>query len=487
MSDYVTNLNPLGWAQYRMLCSPKRHLQVAIVFPLIVVAIASLIYRGVQPLALNNFMPGMQIALLILQGVLLMVGGPSAIRRAVQRDYATGMTDSHRLMPVSSHGIVFGYLTGPSAQILILAVETFLIGLICCHFTGPKAYGAWAAIHIFLVCATLFVWTASVLSAIGTAGKANLVGIAIAIGVLGGWGLVLVLPGMAMFLGIFNFRFLSRVAMGGTPPTETVYALPFQLAFAATFFLAAARKVRRADVQAFNWPLGMLLFLEAALLLLLGLLKREDFANRGFDISARGWFPVMASSLVLCIVALIPIGAAAQAEARWTRRRALDPLTVDRRPIPYLVAALPILALLVVTTTWGAYPYDLEVTTSPRTWFHAGLVLAVGVLAMAGFARRLYARNDRAFLGTLVYFCVLWLAPIATEFVAIAYFDLANETTRKSTIYYPTVISALSPLGAAYALAMNVRSNIWPGLVFQAAVALFFVVRRPRRHARTSA
>src|SRR5262249_26384889 len=148
--------------------------------------------------------------------------------------------------------------------------------------------------------------------------------------------LIRVLPVFILVLGpIMLFFKLGAVAVGATPPIAMLAGLPVQIAFGITFCLAAARKVLRADVQAFGPWLGLVLLIESIVISLGAIYWTDDLA-RASGIGVIREMPrdliFFATVLLLAIVSFIPIAAAAQAAGRWERRRRFDPIFQDRAP-----------------------------------------------------------------------------------------------------------------------------------------------------------
>jgi len=130
------SLNPLFWLHLRIGGSARTNVIIAIAFTAVVIVFASIsLYvagmeagpRGAaQAYARVNAV--WLVIMTVAQGVFLLLLAPSAIRRAVQRDFDSGMIESHRLSPMSNLKIVLGYVTGAPIQALMLYALSLVFG-----------------------------------------------------------------------------------------------------------------------------------------------------------------------------------------------------------------------------------------------------------------------------------------------------------------------------------------------------------------------
>jgi hypothetical protein len=296
-----------------------------------------------------------------------------------------------------------------------------------------------------------------------------------AIGFIAGGVLVRFLPAILLLVGpMIMFLRLGAVAVGVTPPAAMVCAIPIQIILGVTFCAATARKLRRDDVQAFGPWLGLLFLAEMAALAFAGLYWSDVLGSTVFRSGFDAPLPVLAftSYAVLSLLALFPLGAAAQAAGRWERRRRLDPGFAGRAPVPYGVVAA---AAVVIVVAPAAIANAASVAVVPRS-LPSVLLMSLGVVTMAAFLRRAYARRDSVFILGLIFLLLTWVVPVLIEVVAYLYRDLgpyADETT-----FSPII--ACSPLGAAFVALMERPTSIYPGLAFQVVLALLLSGRRAR-------
>ncbi len=483
MNELSVIANPLGAAQTRLLCSPTRHLQVALAYPLISGFIAMIIFRAAQPMSLSQLAMGALPVLLVATSALLAFVAGAAIRRSVLRDFTTGMIDSHRLSAMSGSTLVLGYLTGPTSQAVVLAVENYLMGLVACAFMPQHPWLEWTVANGIVACAAFPIWAASVLLAVATQGRGSLGGLLFAFGILGGYAVFRIIPAFVLILGpLILFTKISSVAVGVTPPATLFLGLPFQLVIGVTLCVAAARKVRRADVQAFGSGLGAILLVEITLAGLLGLYLADDLAaatpiRELRHVSKDLLF--LATWIMLSIFSFVPVSAAAQALSRWRRRRSLDSEFAGVVPPGLLPAVALVMLVLLVPVALDRAFYSEIVNQTPKV---VGCLL-LGVLCMAGFFRWSYARREKIFVLGLMFFILTWVLPVVAEIAWNVYAETyAEHGDATDTVIAFSPLIAFSPAGAAYAVLSESTARLWPGLVFQGVLTgLLWLPRRVQR------
>ncbi len=476
MGDGLVISNPLGVAQARLLCTPKRHLQIAIGYPVGVAALALMVYRASQPMTVATLATGFVAIAAGIQFLLLAPVASGAIRRAIQRDYATGMVESHRLTAMGSSTVILGYVSGATSQAFTLAGANFAMGMVAAAFIPNRPFVEWAIANFFVICVAFVVWSMTTFMAVATQGKNNLVGLLMAFGIMGGIAAFHALPPLLLIIGpiLLLLRFRG-VATGVTPPAEMLLSIPLQVAVGFVFCAAAARKYRRADVQGFDAALGLILLALMAVSCSAGLAMVDGFRNfiPGDPLSAPIEAMTLATSMFLTIVAMLPIAAAAQASGRWERRRLVDAEFEDRAPRGYLLVALAAVGLVLLSIAVGDLVHH-QVREVVSVAAKAGICLCVGLLGLAGFLRRAYATRDRVWFAGAAFFLVLWVLPIAAEVVFYVY----GESEAAVRTFTPLI--AFSPVGAAFAITRELDVQLWPGIVTQCVIAVFLCARRSR-------
>ena len=134
--------NSLWWVQFQLQGGWRRHLAIVVIYVSVVAGLTAAAYRLEPTLTAGQVSQVWMMILSILQGGILVLVGCSGIRRAVQRDYTTGMIESHRLTPMSGLTAAIGYLIGPNLQTLVLAGCGVVAGLIF-SFVGGTGSADW--------------------------------------------------------------------------------------------------------------------------------------------------------------------------------------------------------------------------------------------------------------------------------------------------------------------------------------------------------
>ena len=231
---------------------------------------ASIFYRLVPADEWGNLSHGCLGFVSILQAAFTLLIAPSAIRKAVLRDFTTGMIESHRLSPMSSIKIVGGYMTGPPIQAVWLFGTGLLLGTgFAAHVASqlsPLIISGWYVLQACLLCLAFLVSTLVLLAALASSGKTNVVGVIVVIAIFGGWFVLPFVPGMGLVTGVITGGTILRSIFGmGGPTVATgdaaaiVYAAFGQIVFGGIFLWAACRLVRAPERGMFGMGLGLLL------------------------------------------------------------------------------------------------------------------------------------------------------------------------------------------------------------------------------------
>jgi len=477
MGDGSIIANPLGAAQARLLCSPRRHLQIAIGYPIGVGLLTLMVYRASQPMTPDVLATGFMAIIGGIQLLLLAPVAAGAIRRSIQRDYVSGMVESHRLSGMSASTVILGYLTGATAQALTLAADNYVMGMIAAGFIPNRPFLEWTVANLFILCVAFVVWSTTTFMAVATQGRNNLVGVLMAFALMGGIAAYHVLPALLFVIGpILLLLRLRGVAAGVTPPPEMLLSIPLQLGIGLTFCAAAARKYRRADEQGFNAALGLILLMLAAVSCVGGLALVRGFQAYipGGPLDAPAEAMTLATSVFLTVIATVPIAAAAQASGRWERRRIVDAEFKDRAPRGYFLVALATVGIVIFSLMVCDVVQRRHVLEPVPVAIASGLCLCVGLLGLAGFLRRAYAVRDGVWFWGAAYFLIVWVVPIVGEVVIYVYRDV--EGAMRSF----TPLIAFSPVGAAFAISRGLDVWLWPGIVTQCVLAIVLCARRNR-------
>lgn len=476
MNDAPFILNPLGWVQIQLLGGWRRLGTTALFYGGLVLVINLLLLRALQSEGLSaaNYAGGAFSILLALLFLFLLGGGANTIKRAVLRDFTTGMIASHRLTAMSGHTAVLGYLTGATAQMVTLSVVNWLACSLLAVVAGYPAYLTTLLMGP-LVCLTAMLWSLEALLALGAQGKSAGAGLVVIVSIIVFTPASEYVPGVALLLGASTFSSL-RIAGGSfVAPEIVLISMLAQMACALTFFIAAGRKFARDDVQAFTPQLGLAFLTLCALISALALrLQPSRWTVLGIpDENWVAWGVTTLGSIAL--VALLPVAAAAKAEARWARRRAKDPAGRPSRPRHYLLA--PVLATLLVFGVFAAVLSPLlrqEILPGPPGEILAPIGWMVGffllsLVTVSAGLRFVYAASEKGLVFLIAYLLIVWLLPPIG--------DYALETVAlPSTGEGPSFLLGCSPIGAWVVLFSQQEAPLLPGLILHIVLASGFLL-----------
>lgn len=498
MASLAEFTNPLIEAQARLVATPRTHVTVAIGYPLLVAAVCLICFRAMQPVTLATIAGGALPFLMGMQALLLVLLGGGAIRQAVLRDFGTAMIDSHRLTAMRPAAVIAGYLAGPTFQLGILALENWLIGLLVCSLLPTRPWAGWTLLNGFILSFAFLSASVSLAFAMVTRGRGNAMALLLVAGFLGGVLFIRTAPFLIVLIGpVLLFMKFSGIAVGVTPPDAMWLALPLQMGLGLTFCTAAARRYRRADVQAFSPRLAMLLLLQVALAATLALHSAESLWQAVFPVTASrievGAWPVFTNIVAIALLALLPVASAAKQSGRWERRRRLDAIFADPPPAPYLLwTELSMLVVLIVSAACGramkpgVAASGVQLLNWPVAWHTAaGAFLALGLLLSAAHLRRAYARADSVMGRSGLTLAAIWLLPIVIEMSLFIF----RVSTGSAHDYFVGPMLCFSPLGAAAGVLLGAEAvMLLPGLAFQILLTVVLLVRRtPQAPAQTNA
>ncbi len=415
----------------------------------------------------------------IIQGALVLLVAPSAVRRAVLRDFQTAMIESHRLTPLSSLSLVLGYLTGPAAQVMLLYGAGLVVGGYFAAdygqslgFPGVIITG-WYASQLSVLTLALLVAALVLLTALATRGKTNLMLPLILLGVFGGYWLVLLVPGLALLMGVMSggliISVLTRSAATALDPAMLGWAMVLQVAMALVLLIACCRKVRAPDRPAFSLGSGLLLLLVSGFTLVMGVRYFEGF-RRLIDWDESWLWQWGGSTLAFVLVGLIPLAAAAS--QRQHRDRAAVLATRQRPPILRLLDLTPL--LLAALTAALMVLLLLEVETVRLSWSLLTEPTPVAALSVAFFltfwtdyvlvyTARTWQRSAKFAL--LFTWFILRIVPVAADAAAA----LSSFLTGEPAMAVVWRAAGISPIGSLLILVRG--GNPWPGIAIQGIIA----------------
>ena len=510
------NANPLLWLHWRIMGSARTNLIIAIAYAgLIMVFNAASIYiaqqnwgsRGASgaATAIANVNRVWLIIMAVAQAAFILLIAPSAVRKAVQRDCDSGMIDSLRLSPMSNLRVVFGYLTGAPIQAFTLYGISLLFGT---YFTiqyarlpglggavgVAAALSGWFIGQLCLLIAGATVAALTLLIALATSGKGNLIGIMVFIGIIGGWAAVIYVPGIALLTGVMSasviFSIINSGKIGATPDV-LLQAATLQSVYCAILIAAACAKFRRPDRPIFTLPLGLLLTAIWGATLIAGMLVVPQQSALYQDWPDIEFSQYISSAIVMLLFAFFPLLAGAVDRFHNDRARAFGEERSNRlRP---LTTGLP-LALTLLTAVCarhladavapGALPPKITHVLA-TSWYWITICLAIGLCLWTHY-NWLYcvtARNKRIVIWIPLLLGLINGLPLF--FDGLIQFIIEEVAGRGDWTAYG-YISAASPFGVL-TLAHLGWKLVVPGLGVQLVIALHAAWLAKRQRSRLGA
>lgn len=472
MSEATDSVNPLVWVQFRLQGGWRRLGWICIVcvggFLVAASAMWKLTGRGNFPAFCGSTLNIVGILL----AVLMIIGGSNAVHRAVRKDQSTRMMESHRLSPITGFQALVGYMIGPAVHVLVLYVLGTLVGAYLASVANVPV-ASWFITVAYLLIAAGMVWSLSLLHALSTSKGGNPILALILIASMGGFAVVSVVPPLAFVLGINIVLFVIGQATGvgggaAGAPAHLFATLGAELVMTAFWCFAIVRKFRRPDRPPFEVGWGFLFLMVGLLISAGGILLRD--ALRGSGDHASSGVVVVATMLLMMLVGCVPVYGAEF--IRMAGRRNLTPGAPLERPAFVIPAttALIVIASALTVTAWrqvGGTDSTL-IQLTPVGWTLVTIIVASWFIGTAGVLRLLQAARYRAvIMPVALWTFALWGIPPFVEQLRRLSVSLASDAEPS----WSSLI-ACSPAGALIAVWTDIRLSVWPGVVFQAAVAV---------------
>jgi hypothetical protein len=449
----------------------------------VLLLVHTLIYRAVkiEGVSLTTFASGALSFMAFIMALVIFWGGANAIKKAVHRDFTTEMITSHRVSAMTGHTAILGYLTGATAQIWALTLVNWIACTVLAVTAGDPAYAPALLLVVFGCLAVMF-WTMGTLLALCTRGSTSIGGILVVVAMVAYSPVASLLPGLSFLIGATTVSSLPAAAATGVVDASVFVSMFAQLAFGLAFFLAAARKFARDDVQAFSPGLAYVLLALCSLIAAAALRfwRATALAALSPVLTDLGIQSVTTVSAI-ALVAFLPVASVAKEAARWARFKAKDP--DSRKPPPRATLTGPLLATCIAFGVFAAVLVPMLPEIFPAAeegemlrrigWIGAFFFLSL--LAVAGSFRFIYARSDKAIWFVVGYVVLVWVIPPLA--------DLAREFALDRPEGDPrSLLFACSPVGA-WVIAFGMATGpLLPGLVVQVllAVGSLVLARRAR-------
>ncbi|RMF81862.1 MAG: hypothetical protein D6744_06710 [Planctomycetota bacterium] len=485
--------NPIVWVQTRLAGGPRTLAYLALGYVGVLIVFTSITYSLIDKSAVGR---ADTIWLMIVSGaqaLFLLLLAPSSIHRAVQRDFQTGMIESHRITPMSSLRVMLGYLVGPAASPLVL----FGVGLLAGGYfstrnivnlnsgaplTASLLVGGWATSQGLLLILAAMLCGISVLSAIAVqGGKFNIMGLIVAAGFLGGWSVVIAVPGAALLSGVMGGSVLLSTIFKGSAiaagPAVLTAAL-LQAAFTVLFLFAAARKFRAPDRALFPLDLSFVLLAMWGVTLVLGMALQtpSPWMRNAFD---RLYAVQIGSSLLAFMLVAIFTNAAAAADrlrldraAVFDRRLARGAALRSAAPVVTGLAAMGLTALLIAVADREMFGAHLRVCIrEPMAWTAVSIAVLLSCWVDYNLCYIGRAYNAKPWLVVLVAWGLLKVAPPIADG---ALREIMGEIYGEPWSGYG-FLTAVSPVGTLLG-AFPPTAELIVGLVVQILIAAVIAI-----------
>jgi hypothetical protein len=476
--------NPLFWLHVRLSGSWRTNIPIVTGYAALVTVIAAITYRLNAPEDWGRVSAIWLGILTAAQGFFVLLLGLGAIRRAVQRDFQTGMIESHRLSPLSAFRIVAGYMSGPPVQAAWLFGTGLLLGTyfaadLARQFT-PAVLTSWYALQLALLLLAFMLAALALLAALSTAGKANVIAVALVVAFLGGGIVVFVVPGLALLTGTLGGGILISGIFGGGIPglggdqRGVAVAAAAQVAFGVVFLLAACHKVRAPERAIFGMGLGLLLTLLWGTTLVLGEINMPPGHWLQRDFEHWGTAQLVASTGAFMLVALFPLVGAAAARFHLDRAAAFGASgsPVRGRAALFMPFLLGVLAMATLALLYELKPGGWSVDVSGAEdldevftdWRRKAAMLAALVIAFWVDFNCIYwaiTRGWRVFPLVALTTLVWKVLPLVADLAATAVFREMGDPRNFVDMYF----AGFSPVGTILLCLLN--GDPWPGLLAQ--------------------
>ena len=490
-------LNPLFWLHLRISGSARINIIIVVAYAAVMIAFTGGSYYFAKVQDYPNITPATYArvdaawlaVMTAAQCGFLLLMAPSAIRRAVQRDFDSGMIESHRLAPMSNLQIITGYMTGAPIQAFLLYAVSLLFGsYFAVRYAGSTGLGGiigvraalagWYFAQGCIVVLAAMIGAFVLLLALATRGKSNVVGVALMIGVFGGWAAVFVVPGLALLMGVMGGHVLFGLLTGAKitgDPSVIVLGGALQFVIGLIFLAAACGKLRAPDRAVFSVESGLILLIVWGFTLVAGIAGASGYDWLFAESREHALAQLVCSTAAFMLVALFPLIAAAGELGRHDRA------AVFSEPRPWRRCAelsfMPVLLGMMAATCWLMMSGDWAASMVPgpeEQSVLSRLTLVPVVLALTlsfwvdfNWIYHLAVRGRRILVWVPVMFLLLKGVPIMAD-------SMIDELTRELTDMRWSAygyLTGLSPIGTLMLLSDG-RAALWVGLGFQALLAV---------------
>jgi hypothetical protein len=386
------------------------------------------------------------------------------------------MIESHRLMPLAPGHAIAGYVIGAGAPAVIAFAGLYVVGGTTATAAGVNA-ARWTFACVVLLGFALFIFISTIFAAF----TAKMGAAFVFVPMVGLWitqgGFLSLLPGVTVVLSpIMGQSVFDLRGAGFVLPATYAISFAAQGFFSTIFYIAAARKYRRADAIGVDSILALCLLATWVGVSWAGMRAWEDFKPRGWSmVNATPTIQILSSMISALLLAICCIAANARERNRWKwHQRVKDPAAL-RKPLPIWVV-IPIATALIVTLPLA--PAGAE-HLHADAFLRAAIAIALTLTGLHFLIECSYGLRLRAAYPIFLWVIFIWLAPILVDLIRFALADY-GEAERVAGF------STISPVGTIVLLWMRSPITTTPGLVIQAGIVAIVIIvwrsmREPRR------
>ena|GEM_PF-4055537 len=409
-----------------------------------------------------------------VQVIVIVLGGAGAISRALIRDHTTRMIESYRISPMSSSTVILGYLFGGPLQILLLYGTGVVIGLVL-SIIGLVGTYDWLMGNIYLLVVSVSIWSIVVCAGVGSSKPGNLT-LLIVIGGILSPTIMGIVPGLGLFIGAYGVGQCQRSMLGMIGSANGLgVALAVAVLLLVFWCIAAARRYRKPYLPPLSVVAALVLVACWLLVFLVGMITHDDLVVSG-RIVAELMRKTRSAVLVITLLGpLVVVHLPAAAAVRMRRRHVMgaEPhLRSDRWP-PSLASGLSILLVLAMIAVLcgiddsdrseGWRPHGLDA----QAWVAVAAAFVLATWTVTGLLRLSQFTTGRTVIASILV-ALLWLVPPVVDHLRVSLF---YGTQFRIEAY--SVLLGSSPIFSIITACKCPTYTLWPGLVFQAVVAVF--------------
>lgn len=403
---------------------------------------------------------GWATACLGLGAASLLLFGPMRISNAIRQDIQSKMIESHRLMPLPPSHAISGYIIGGGAPAVIFFAGVFLVGGITASAAGINM-ARWTFACGVLLSFSVFMFVGCAFASMSGKMGAAFIFIPFLVLYMSGGGLLPFLPGITVLISpIIGQSVFDLRGKGFDLPATYAISFFMQMCFSSIFFIAAARKYRRADAIGMDSILGVLLLACWVAVSWIGMRAWEDFRPRGLPMGNPGVAPnyhVIISMIIALTAAIVPLVSNAREQTRWRwHERVRDPAPLPR-PIPPTAI---ILAATVLIILLPLAPITPSASLGADVYLRCAAVIFMALAALHFVIASAYGLRMRAGFPVVGWLFAFWVLPILIDLVR---FGLGDQGEVEPLNGFATI----SPIGTIIMVLNKSVVTTTPGLVIQ--------------------